>query len=96
MPDDVLLELIKLSDLARAPFVGPVYARLFFEAGADTIEKLAGTLPAELLARLHAVNDEQKLTKAALPSSIAEMEAFLEIVKMIPKAIEYWSGNQPC
>ena len=89
VPDDVLLELTKLSDLARAPFVGPVYARLFYEAGADTIEKLAESPPAELLARLHAANDEQKLTKAALPLSIAEIVSFLEIVKMIPKAIEY-------
>jgi len=89
VPDDVLLELTKLSDLARAPYVGPVYARIFYEAGADTLEKLAGSPPAELLARLHAVNDEQKLTKAALPTSVAEMESFLEIVKMIPKAIEY-------
>lgn len=89
LPGDVLLELVKLSDLVRAPYVGPIYARIFYAAGADTLAKLADSQPAELLARMRAVNEEQKLTKAALPLSVAEMESFLEIVKMIPTAIEY-------
>ncbi len=89
VPDDVMLELVKLSDLVRAAYVGPVYARIIYETGADTLEKLAECSPEELLARMHAVNEEKKLTKSALPKSVEEMVLFLDIVKMIPKVIEY-------
>jgi hypothetical protein len=89
MPDDVMLELVKLADLVRAAYVGPVYARIIYETGLDTLEKLAECPPEELLARMHAVNEEKKLTKSALPTSVEEMALFLDIVKMIPKAIEY-------
>ena len=60
--------------------MGPVYARRFYSAGIDTLKKLAASDAAQLLARIHAVNEKQKPTKASLPSSVAEMEAFLEIV----------------
>jgi hypothetical protein len=89
VPDYALLKLTKLADLSRAPFVGPVYARLFYEAGADTLEKLAKSDSEDLLARIHEVNEEKNLTKAALPLSVAEMESFLEIARMIPITIEY-------
>jgi hypothetical protein len=89
VPDNAILELVKLSDLVRAPFVGPVYARLFYEAGFDTLEKLAASAPEELVAGMHAANEEKKLTRAALPTSAAEMASFLEIVRMIPFVVEY-------
>jgi len=41
VPGDVLLELVKMSDLARAGWVGPIFARLIYEAGADTLEELS-------------------------------------------------------
>ena len=52
MPSEVLLELVKLSDLSRASYVGPVFARLFYETGADTPEKLATSQPQELAAHV--------------------------------------------
>ena len=88
VPGDMVLELVKLSDLSRAPYVGPVFARLFYEAGADTLEKLATSQPEELAARIREVNEEKKLTKAALPTS-EHMASWLEIVRMIPRTIEY-------
>lgn len=88
MSGKVLLELTKLSDLVRAPYVGPVFARLFYEAGADTLERLATSQPEELAARIRTVNEEKTLTKAALPTA-EHMVSWLEIVKMIPQTIEY-------
>ena len=41
IPVDSILELVKLSDLARIPGVKKVRARLYFEAGLDTLEKMA-------------------------------------------------------
>jgi hypothetical protein len=87
VPGDALLELVKLSDLVRAPYVGAVYARILYEAGADTLEKLAESSPAELLARMIAVNEEQQITKASMPSE--DLGPWLETVKLIPKVIEY-------
>ena len=87
VPGDVLLELVKLSDLVRAPYVGAVYARILYEAGADTLEKLAESAPEELLVRMTAVNEEQQITKAAMPNE--DLGPWLETVKLIPKMIEY-------
>jgi len=41
MPLDHILELVKLSDLARIPGVKKVRARLYYEAGLDTLEKIS-------------------------------------------------------
>ncbi len=48
-PPEVVLELVKLSDLARLPGVKGTRARLYYDAGVDTVEKLASYEPGELL-----------------------------------------------
>jgi hypothetical protein len=88
VPREVLLELCKLSDLVRAPYVGPVFARLFLEAGTDTLAKLVTSNPEELCGRMRAANDEKALTTANLPSP-ADMAAGIEIYRMIPMVIEW-------
>lgn len=87
VPGDVLLELVKMSDLARAGWVGPIFARLIYEAGADTLEELSKRSPEELFERLRAVNDEQKLTKGSF--SVGDIASCIEIAKELPKVIEY-------
>ena len=87
VPGDVLLELVKMSDLARAGWVGPIFARLIYEAGADTLEELSKRSPEELFERLRAVNDEQKLTKGSF--SVEDIASCIKIAKELPKVIEY-------
>ena len=41
VPLDSILEIVKLSDLARVPGIKGVRARLYFDAGIDTLDKLA-------------------------------------------------------
>jgi hypothetical protein len=48
IPMDAILELVKLSDLARIPGVKGIRARLYVDAGVDTIEKMAQWDPVEL------------------------------------------------
>lgn len=48
LPESVVLEFVKLSDLARIPGVKGVRARLYYEAGIDTVEKIAALSPEEL------------------------------------------------
>lgn len=49
IPVEVVLELVKLSDLARLPGVKGIRARLYYDAGVDTVEKLASFEPPALL-----------------------------------------------
>jgi hypothetical protein len=48
IPLDAVLEFVKLSDLARIPGVKGIRARLYCDAGVDTIEKMAQWDPEEL------------------------------------------------
>jgi hypothetical protein len=50
IPEAVVLELVKLSDLARLPGVKGIRARLYYDAGVDSVEKLAAWEPEALLA----------------------------------------------
>jgi hypothetical protein len=49
IPEEAVLELVKLSDLARLPGVKGIRARLYYAAGVDTVEKLASFEPQALL-----------------------------------------------
>ena len=48
VPDYYILELVKLSNLARIPGVKRVRARLYYDAGLDTLEKMAEWDPQEM------------------------------------------------
>jgi hypothetical protein len=48
VPGEAILELVKLSDLARIPGMKGIRARLYHDAGVDTVEKLACSDPEEL------------------------------------------------
>jgi predicted flap endonuclease-1-like 5' DNA nuclease len=52
IPLATIVELVKLSDLARIPGIKSIRARLYYDAGVDTIEKLAAWDPEELRAKL--------------------------------------------
>jgi hypothetical protein len=52
IPLEAVVELVKLSDLARIPGIKSIRARLYHDAGVDTIEKMAEWDPEELRAML--------------------------------------------
>lgn len=43
LPQEAILELVKLSDLARLPGVKGIRARLYYDAGVDSVEKFAAS-----------------------------------------------------
>jgi predicted RecB family nuclease len=49
IPEEAILELVKLSDLARLPGVKGIRARLYYDAGVDCVERLAVWEPEALL-----------------------------------------------
>jgi predicted RecB family nuclease len=81
------MELVKLSDLVRVSGVGPVFARLLYEAGVDTIETLAQSTPEHLLERVCAVNEASQLTKV-MPT-LKDMRYCIELAQDLPVAIKF-------
>jgi hypothetical protein len=82
-----LLELVKLSDLARVRGIGAAFTRLFYETGADTIDKLSQWEPEALFKKAHAINDEKRVTKVVPP--LKDFLQYVAIAKDLPKVIEY-------
>ena len=87
VPGADLLELVKLSDLARIGGVGPVFARLLYEAGADSLEAFLRRSPEELFERLNAINAEQGYTR--IMASLKDIKRCLETAKELPQVVEY-------
>jgi len=88
VPEAALVELVKLCDLVRAPYIGAVWARLFYAAGADTLARLVASLPEQLCANLQTANDQLRLTKSSIPS-VQDMASSLNLYRLIPLVAEY-------
>lgn len=87
VPSDALLELVKLSDLARIGGVGPVFARIFLDAGIDTLEKLSNSSAGEVFERIIAVNKEKGYTKVM--ATLKDVKLCVNTARELPKVIEY-------
>ncbi len=87
IPEEVILELVKLSDLARLPGVKGIRARLYYAAGIDTVEKMAEQDPEILLAAMREFVEETGFDGInPLPK---EIESSISTAKKLPKEIEY-------
>ncbi|TES93115.1 MAG: DUF4332 domain-containing protein [Anaerolineales bacterium] len=87
IPVDSIVELVKLSDLARVRGIGPVFVRLFYQTGADTIEKLSKWDPEKLFMKADAVNQEEMITQWVPP--LKDFEQYVEMAGDLAKVIEY-------
>ncbi len=83
---DVLLELVKLSDLARIRGMGKTFVRLFAESGVDSVTDLATCDPRELHDRLHEVNRERELSSVV--PSLKDVAEYVEMARELPKVVE--------
>ncbi len=87
VPLDSILELLKLSDLARIPGIKGIRARLYYDAGVDSIEKMAEWDPKALRAMLIEFVDTTGFDgMAPLPK---EADFSVEKAKKLPKIVEY-------
>jgi hypothetical protein len=87
VPVAIILELVKLSDLARLPGVKGIRARLYHDAGVDTIEKMAQWDPAELRAML--IGFVEQTGFDGIPPLPKEATSAVETAKALPKVVEY-------
>lgn len=87
VPGDDLLELVKLSSLVRVSGVGPAFARMLFEAGIDTVEKLSDSSADELFQELVAISEERGYTRADF--TVRDVQRCIDLARDLPRAIEY-------
>lgn len=87
VPVGTILELVKLSDLARIPGVKAIRARLYHDAGVDTLERMAQWDPAELRAMLIEFVGRTGFDGIApLPKEAASS---VKTARDLPKVVEY-------
>lgn len=86
VPIEVILELVKLSDLTRIYGVKAIRARLYYDAGVDTVEKLAAFEPEELL-KLTA-EFVQRTDFDGIAPLPKEVSSTIETARHLPKIIE--------
>jgi hypothetical protein len=82
VPETALLELVQLSDLVRAGWVGPIFARLIYEADVCSVQVLAIQSPQALFTQLCLINKEQKLTDTVF--TLKDITSCIEIARMLP------------
>jgi hypothetical protein len=84
--DDVL-EFVKLSDLARIPGLKSIRARLYYESGVDTVEKLAAWEHEDLYAMLGDYVVQSGFDGSApLPK---EVQHAVDTARKLPHVVEY-------
>jgi len=82
-----LEELTKLSDLSRIWGVGPVFCRIFFDTGTDTVTKVAKADPQKLYDTLIEINEQKKYTKAKF--TVKDVTLCVNIARDLPKTIKF-------
>lgn len=87
IPADVLLELVKLSDLARLPGVKGIRARLYYAAGVDSVEKMARWEPEAL--RLMMTLYVEQTGFPGIPPLPKEVSSTIANAQKLPRVVEY-------
>jgi predicted flap endonuclease-1-like 5' DNA nuclease len=87
VPTEAILELVKLSDLSRIEGVKSIRARLYYDAGVDTLEKMAKWKPDRPLT--HMQKYVKKTGFNGIPPLPKEVEHTIETARKLPKLVEY-------
>jgi hypothetical protein len=87
IPLEDVLELVKLSDQARIGGHKKVRARLYHEAGLDTIDKMAACDPTEMRQRL--ADFIQKTGFKGIPPTPGEAQNTVNMAKYIKRLVQY-------
>lgn len=87
LPCSDILEFVKLSDLARIPGVKGIRARLYYDAGIDTVEKMASWQPDKLVEKIKEFVIETNFD--GIPTLPAEAKFTIDKAKNLPKIVQY-------
>jgi hypothetical protein len=86
IPVDCILEYARLADLSRAGYVGPIFARLLYDAGATSIRCLTGLDAEDLFNRVMLVNQDKCYTKSSFQAK--DLAWSIEIARELPIILE--------
>ncbi len=87
IPVQSVEEFVKLSDLARIPGIKGIRARLYYDAGVDTLEKMARWNPEEL--RVMLIEFVEKTGFDGIAPLPKELKFSIEAARKLPKIIEF-------
>jgi hypothetical protein len=85
--DSEIMELAKLTDLSRIRWVGAMFARVLFESGFDTVEKVSKANHEDLYKRITQLNKERNLYKGNI--GVNDMKLCVNAAREVPLEIEY-------
>jgi hypothetical protein len=85
--DSELLELTRLTDLSRIKWVGTMFARVLYEPGFDTVQKVADASYEDMYRRITQINRERNLNKGHI--GLHDMKLCVDSAKEVPLEIEY-------
>ena len=86
LPMNKLLELVRLCDLVRITGVGPVFARIIYDAGIYTVNDFMSFDSIDLFERLKTTNDMNGLTKTKF--TLKDIEYCINLGRDLPIMIE--------
>lgn len=86
VPINSIYEIACLSDLSRAGYVGPIFARLLYEAGARNIKVLSTCQPDELYRQTVIINTQCGYYKGSF--QVKDVAWCIEIAKELPIILE--------
>jgi Domain of unknown function (DUF4332) len=81
----IIVELVKLSDLARIPGVKSIRARLYHDAGIDTVEKMAAQDMEDVLCVTR--NFIQRTGFPGIPPLPREIQSTIEAARKLPRVV---------
>lgn len=87
LPEATILELVKLSDQARIGGHKRIRARLFHNAGLDTLDKIAAHEPEEV--RRILIDYIERTGFRGIPSTPKEAEHSVMLARYLPRLVEY-------
>lgn len=79
-------EITRLTDLSRIWGVGPVFCRIFWETGCDTVRKVAKSNARELFDQLTQINKTKKYTKAKF--TLKDVSLCINIAGRSPDSVD--------
>lgn len=82
-----ILELTKLADLSRIKWVGVTFAQILFLVGADTVEKVSNSEPAQLHLQINQLIKEKNLYKGQI--GLNDVRIIIDSACELPNDIKY-------
>ena len=84
--EENVIELLKLSDLARIQWVNSTFAHILLASGFDTVEKVSIANNEDLYNKISKNNEKLKLYKGKI--GLNDMKLCIEAAKSIPLELE--------